>query len=373
MGWWQRRKQVAALKSADPVERRQALGDLVREPEPGLAAELLPLLDDPDPGLQEATVAALGQLGEAAATGPLVAVLARAGARESLRLAAATALARLPGAAAGDGLAAALDATLAVQGDLSEVETHRVRVLAGALAARGDRRASPGLLVALVAADSAETARLVEDLTRLAFEPGDDVERALWAIVRLEHEELARVAEEGLPLLLARLEHPDAHIRAHAADLLGRLQDRRGYDSLVAVSADADPAVQDAATLALVRLGWRPTDARGRALSALVRGAWREVGDAGAAAVEPLCARIRGTRTSQLAPFELEEVVRRLDQIGLALAEALRREPEAVEASLLQEIAALAPPAAGTAGGPALDYSRARAEAQKELARRGAR
>jgi hypothetical protein len=226
--------------------------------------------------------------------------------------------------------------------------------------------------VALTTAGSAETATLVADLTRLGWHPGDEVERALWAIVRHEHEELAKVAEEGLPLLLARLEHPEARLRAQAADLLGRLHDRRAYDPLVTASADPDPAVQDAVTLALVRLGWRPTDARGRALSALARGVWREVGDAGAAAVEPLCARIRGTRTTGLPPFELEEVLRRLDQTGLALAEALRQEAGAVEARLLQEIAAFSA-VMGPGGKPALDYSRARELARQELARRGAR
>ncbi len=248
---------AADLADPDALLRRAAVVALAAARNPLSTEPLLGALADADPQVRALAAQALAAIGNPRAVLPLVASLGRGDTRLAgidqagpalLALADHRALAPLAVLARGPNPLVAADA-LRVIGGLGGLED--ASVVAGVLAATHPqaRAAAARALVALVEVPGTRE-RFVACgawgksgiLTDDDFSPaGKPIPRATGAC--------------ALRSLIGLLQDADSHVRLEAAHALGALGDGRAYGALFDAGRDRDPAVADAARLALGQVG----------------------------------------------------------------------------------------------------------------------
>lgn len=245
------------LKDPRADLRAAALGDALKPGGPAAtAAEVGPLVDDPDTGVQQLAVVLLGQIG-APAVGPLAKALEEKHA-PVVRIFAASGLMRIGSAAA--------PAAEALGKCLSDAD-EGLRLNAALALSRIGPPALPVLRRALSAEKSAapaarglgwmekDAAPAVEDLRRTATAgPVNARVSASAALVRVTGDPGA-----GLPALILLISAKDkpAALRSEAIERVGEMQDK-GKGAAAALRGaldDADSLVRSSAALALARIG----------------------------------------------------------------------------------------------------------------------
>jgi HEAT repeat protein len=184
--------------------------------DPETAADLLPLLDDPDPNMRFVTVRALGQVRSPEAVPRLLPLLGDK--RKELRFAAVEALGTIRAGAAVQPLT----------GVLSDPDRGLRRAAAESLGAIADLQAVTPLLLAL-----------------------DDEH---WSVRCAAATALGRIRSlKATPALLGRVQDEDATVRRAAVAALGEIGDPRAAGRLAQLLPE--PALQASALEALRRLG----------------------------------------------------------------------------------------------------------------------
>ena len=208
--------------------------------ESGATAPLIGVLDDEDPAVRGGVVDALVDIG-APAVGPLVDALQDAHAALRGRSAAAEALGRIGDARATEPLLPLLD---------DRASSVR-RAVAEALGRLGDTRAVGPLAGALTDDDGDTRTAAAEALQRLDWRPEGPSAEAFWVATRQWDEAVRAHAVE--PLVVALRDH-DASVRELASAALGTIGDARAIAPLAAALGDRDISVARAAARALVAL-----------------------------------------------------------------------------------------------------------------------
>ncbi len=195
------------LTQGSPLVRRRVVEALGRMQEPSDAAKLIPLLKDPNVDVRQEAIFALGQIGNRDAVAPLIA--ARAGAHPEDLVLIAEALGKLGG-----------DAAIVALDDLQRDFSTPVRVNAAlGLARQKDPNAANALLLAVHDPDPSVT----------------------WsAIYGLEKQEpMPRSCTTVTPFL----ENSDPLVRAYAARTLGKLACKQSGAAIAALLKDDDVRV----------------------------------------------------------------------------------------------------------------------------------
>lgn len=270
---------IALLSNRDPRTRYRAAGCLGDSGDPAAVEPLAALLTDPDPGVRWKAAEALGKLG-LPAVGALTERLRHEDA--DVRWMAAVALGEIGDPAAVPGLLAALDdpdtyvrSRAAVA--LAEVGEAALEDLIAAIH-NGDERVRWGAAIALgkIGGD-----RAVEALIKTLPDPDDDVRlRAAAALADIGEPAVPRLMDalgtdddrlrEGATAALSQIGRPavpavvralreagDWRIRAGAARVLGRIDDRQAVEALISGLDDAREEVHSAAREALLAASGR--------------------------------------------------------------------------------------------------------------------
>ncbi|GAB4449831.1 MAG: hypothetical protein OHK0015_55130 [Chloroflexi bacterium OHK40] len=238
---------LAALRRTETAVRRECALLLGRLKAPLVSRSLASLLaSDPVADVRAAAATALGTCGDPSATAPLIAVLLDNHAR--VRAAAAAALGTI-----GD--------TTAL-GPLIDTLTHDMLPVAGATARALARFGDPALqpLIALLRADTATAARAALALGYLGDPRAlpaltDLLDEASEPLAPALHDALRALGDPALSALVSALSAPSKAMRRGAAEALGAIGDQRATPHLIHSLSDADEAVANAATVALVALG----------------------------------------------------------------------------------------------------------------------
>jgi HEAT repeat protein len=246
---------VGRLATASGQARQQILSALRAAMLVGITGPVLRNLSKAEVAVQEACIELLGDTGEKAAVGHLVAALQLAEAR--LRAAAAAALGKAGGGEAVAGLVAALSdpvpsvraaaaASLApaLKAQASgaplpaEAEGQRTAAEEGLIAALSDpvpeMRAAAAKTLAALGAEQA-----VAGIVQLALRDENDMVRAS-AAEALEQ----MLAYDALPLLMDAVNSPDPDMRARAIGIFARSGSLIATDVLIEALRDANPEVR---------------------------------------------------------------------------------------------------------------------------------
>ncbi len=244
-------ERVALDASAPKTDRLSAIGSLAAA-HPSVAAALLTLLGDPDPELRSASAVALGWAGNKAATGSLLQRAEDAAESASVRISAIRSLARI-------GDPAAVPAAERLARD-SGAPIRREALLAlteSALSSHADRVSAAIALLDDVEQDGHARSRAAV-LLGAAKDP-----RAVEPLIRVLQDPRQPAGFSALPspdgltgqakIMAQRLRSLHT-VRAHAAMILGLLQDQRARSVLLTSLSDADPLVRMQSAGALGRL-----------------------------------------------------------------------------------------------------------------------
>jgi HEAT repeat protein len=203
--------------------------------------------------VRQAAATALGQIGDLSAVGPLLTALK--GDNTDVLKAAAQSLGQIGDVRAVEPL---LDVSAYRQSDTRQVAER-------ALAQIGSVAVGP----------------LLEALKNSA---GERQQAAARVLVQIKDPQL-------VDWLIDALKQPSDD-RLTFARMLGEIGDARAVEPLVATLGDNDLWLRQTAAEALSQLGWEPADDKQRALNAIALKKWDEVERLGAAALEPLLARV---------------------------------------------------------------------------------
>jgi HEAT repeat protein len=273
---------IAELKGGDHAVRQAAAEALGRI---GDARATTPLvfaaLRDREGGVRDAAVKALVDIGDASAFETLISALDD----RNIRLREAGARAFAP-----------IQNTRGVSVDYQDKDVRRaaaralgaigdpaaVAALGGGLKDRDDdvRKAAAGALVQI-------GAPAVEPLVAALSDPNEDAcETAVKALVQI-----------GVPTvepLIATLNDAHSRSRRPAARALGEIGDARAIGPLVATLKDQDGEMRRAAADALHRLAWSPDSGKAGPEYWVIRGDWYKCVETGAPAVEAVAAALTG-------------------------------------------------------------------------------
>ncbi|MFQ5413583.1 MAG: HEAT repeat domain-containing protein, partial [Phycisphaerae bacterium] len=292
----------------------------------------------------------------------------------------------------------ALDVLVASLPDRTQISQVK-RVALEAIGGRGDDRTQPLAAAALNDADFEVRRSAAELLERKGWQPETCGDRILYAIAQERWDAVRAEGERAVPMLVEALDCPAIRpeavqalvgtgdpgmtalvdvlsdetrpvpTREVAAMAVAAAGDERAIERLTAMLRDKDMAMRQMAVWALQRSGWEPKDDNGRAAILIANERWSELGDLGAAAVEPLLRLV----TERMAVPEA---------VG-ALGDVLESAPERVSIRQLRAIHALrrmfqadAPRTGGSpdqikVDGVRVDFSRIQQLAKRELFHRG--
>lgn len=256
-----------------------------------------------DPQVPCGAALALGRIGDAQAVEPLISTLQQHGNNWDVKQAAADALSQIGAPAVNALIAALADPISVVRVDAAE-----------ALGTIGDVRAVGALITALtdsaahITASTDSAAHIFESAARALGQIGDAQaieplvaaykhirglqwqDEATWRAIDLA---LAQFGARAVAPLVSALRDDDPFIRAHAADVLGRIGDQRATALLIPALQDQEGVVRKAAAAGLGELGWVPQGADNKAVYLVAGQQWDACFELGAPAVDSLIGALR--------------------------------------------------------------------------------
>lgn len=228
--------------------------------EPRAVEPLLAALADSSKTVRQHAARALGKIGDARAVGGLIATLKDDD--SAVRMEVAEALIKLEGAVE--------PLIVALKNDDEPVQLE----VAKALGKIGDSLAAGPLVTSLQRGTWALRQAAAEALPSLKWQPKDDKQNVLLALVEALTDKVSSV-------------------RAAAAKAIGKIGDTQAHEQLMVALKDSSQDVREAAASALNKLGWRPPDDTQRILQAIALRKWQEVVAMGNAALEMLVTLIK--------------------------------------------------------------------------------
>jgi len=261
---------ISELRSnQDWQVRRQSALRLARMPGPGVVQALSDALDDRDPDVRQASVVALGSLGDAGAIDALCRPKLLEDPCAEIRWATVTALGQIGDLTIVNALSGALeDPEWVVRNQAHLVISDFIRTIPETI----DGEQIKDLVRLLAIRDDEVHALVVDALARRSTRGLDEMVQALHSkspVVRAGVAEALGLSQDprAVAPLADATRDPVGVVRREAARALGRLADPKAVEPLIVCLGDSDMATAKAAVGALVSLG--------------------------SAAVEPLCAALR--------------------------------------------------------------------------------
>jgi HEAT repeat protein len=357
------RPLLGALDSEDKDSRRWAAVALGLIKDPQATNPLIGRLEDTRSEVRKAAALALGEIDDSRALNSLISALGNRD--KDTRLGAAAALGTMRARDAVDALArAAAD------------ENEQVQITAiDSLGKIGGLKAAAYLRSAMTGPRKAVCTAAEDSLNSMDFSPSNSRERAEFTVMKGDFNAALQEGPAAIPAVIKALELNDPQMRRKAAETLESLASEEATRPLLQALKDHDPEVQEAAMHALIKIGSSALGGLEEALTfydaSVVRLAADAIGEIGNPRAVPALVRLIASNrsVSNEYPEMLEAVRAAVDSLDRMLASYLDDVPQGdlEQITDLPDMVHLQ----GHQHSSAVDCTRLRDRAQKELLRRG--